>query len=197
MTGWRRRSERVLAAAMALALQAALYRLLLPPRPSRPEAGNSPPMIAMILTAERPHRTIAALHRPGKPKPPAPLFEHIAVEPITPPKPPTPASRPAIDWEAAMRHEVRAQAVRAGVTRTLRFGFPRMPAHVRAAPEFGWDEARIDRMQRLENGIIDLGDRCVIKLSFPIPICRFGRIPANGDLFKHMDDPRNAQGSLP
>lgn len=72
-----------------------------------------------------------------------------------------------------------------------------MPARGRLPPEFGWDEARIHRIQRLENGIIDLGDRCLIKLPFPIPICRFGRLPANGELFKHMHDPRSAPGSLP
>lgn len=194
MANWHRRSERILAALMALALQAALYRLLLPPRPSRPEAGNSPPMIAMILAPGRPH-PIAAPRLAGKPKPRRPVFEPIAVAPIT--EPPKPSSPAAIDWQAAIRHEVRAEVSPAGATHTLRFGFPRMPAHRRPAPAFGWDEARIHRIQRLENGIIDLGDRCVIKLSFPIPLCRFGRIPANGDLFKHMHDPENARGSLP
>lgn len=197
MTGWRRRSERVFAAAMAVALQAVLYRVLLPPRASRPQTGNSPPMIAMILSPARPHPMIAAPRRAGKPKPRRPLFEPIAVAPIMPPEPPQPASPPAIDWQAAIRHVARAEAARAGAKPALRFGFPRMPTHGKALPEFGWDKARIDRIQRLENGIIDLGDRCVIKLSFPIPICRFGRIRANGDLFKHMNDPRKAEGSLP
>lgn len=115
MIACRHRSERVLAAVMALALQAALYRLLLPPQPSRVEASRSPSIIAMILNPTRPHRVLAVAHRSGNPTLPKPMFEPITVQAITPPMPPAFPSRPAVDWQAAIEHEVRAEAEDSGL----------------------------------------------------------------------------------
>lgn len=196
MAGWRRHSERVLAAATALALQAALYRVLLPPQPAPVRIRSSPATIAMILKPTPPHVPFGAAHG-GRPRAPRPRFQSVAVQPITAPRLPKAGLPRAIDWQAAIGPVARAVAARAGEQPTLHFGFPRMRPHTTALPEFGWDKARIDRIRRLENGIIDLGERCVIKLPFPIPICRFGRIPANGELFKHMHDPRRAQSAPP
>ncbi|MGH8319805.1 MAG: hypothetical protein ACREUL_17850 [Steroidobacteraceae bacterium] len=67
-----------------------------------------------------------------------------------------------------------------------------MPAKQGAPPAFEWDDVHIDRVQRLVHGVIDLGDRCVITLTLPIPFCHFGKISADGDLFEHMHDPRAA-----
>jgi hypothetical protein len=181
---------------MALALQAALYRVLLPPQPAPVRIRGSPAIIAMILKPMRRHRALGAPHGSGRSREPRPRFQSITVQPITAPRIPKAGVPPAIDWQVAIGRVARAEAARAG-EQPLRFGFPRMRPHTTALPEFAWDKARIDRIQRLENGIIDLGERCVIKLPFPIPICRFGRIPANGDLFKHMHDPRRAQSALP
>ena len=61
----------------------------------------------------------------------------------------------------------------------------------------GWDEARIDRIQRLAHGLIDLGHGCYMLLFLPIPQCPSD--PPNGDLFRdlHGHHPGEVPGSLP
>lgn len=106
------------------------------------------------------------------------------------------AAGPAVDWQAAISREVRTRVSHAPRPK-LRFGFPRAPAKQSLPPAFeGWDEVRIHRVQRLANGIFDLGP-CVIRLSYPIPLCHFDTPPANGKLFKHMHRDRTTVGSLP
>jgi hypothetical protein len=72
-----------------------------------------------------------------------------------------------------------------------------MPARSGAPPEIEWNEVEINRVQRLVHGIFDLNDHCFIRIWPPIPACDFSS--ANGDLFKHMHDPRPPPGpnSLP
>lgn len=87
------------------------------------------------------------------------------------------------------RYETRQ---RAHAPSKLRFGFPQMPAKEWSPPAFGWDQKRLNRVQRLAHGIIDLGDNCFIRLWPPIPECHAD--PGDGDLFKHMHDPRPPDG---
>lgn len=127
-----------------------------------------------------------------------PLTEPLVVRPITPFEPQKQASRSAVNWRAAIQREVREEQSRASAPPKASFGFPQMPATRAASPAFGWDDVHLDRVQRLVHGVIDLGERCVIKLTLPIPICHFGKISANGDLFEHMHDPRaDGPDSLP
>ena len=39
--------------------------------------------------------------------------------------------------------------------------------------------------------VVNINDRCAITLVliFPLPMCKIGRMPANGTLFEHMDEP--------
>ena len=86
-----------------------------------------------------------------------------------------------------MGHEVTTELAHAGERPKVSFGFPQMPATQGRLPAFGWDEAHINRVQRIEHGIIDVGP-CTITLAFPIPICHFGKGSADGNLFEHMHD---------
>ena len=197
MMDWRRHSERTIAAAMALALQVALYLLLMPPHLSQTRVKGPPALIAMILSAVRPLRPVLAPPPASRLAPPRRIIQPVAVRPISPPNVAVPAAAPTIDWRAGIQHEVGAELSRAYAPPKVRFGFPLMPAKKVPPPVFdGWDDARIHRAERLANGIFDIG-RCVIRLAFPIPLCHFGRTHAKGDLFKHMHQDRSAVGALP
>jgi hypothetical protein len=59
-------------------------------------------------------------------------------------------------------------------------------------PRFGWNHAATHRVEELPNGgvLININDRCVIAwVIFPFPLCKVGKMPSRGDLFKHMKDP--------
>jgi hypothetical protein len=67
--------------------------------------------------------------------------------------------------------------------------------------DFGWYHARIHRVEKLKGGgsIIWINDRCFIPVVglaiIPFPFCGIGKIPARGDLFDHMRDPRDLGGN--
>jgi hypothetical protein len=197
MIGWGRNCERTIAATAAVLLQAALYLALSHERPSGASAANAPRSIAMILAAARPQREAPPPVSRMSEKPIGKLaVEPLAPPPITPFESPTQSSRPTFDWGGAIQGEVR-KLTRPAAPPKLRFGFfPVMPVEKTPPHWNGWDEARIDRTQRLAHGIIDLGVGCVIVLWFPIPQCHSE--PARGDLFKHMRDrPDEGPGALP
>jgi hypothetical protein len=59
-------------------------------------------------------------------------------------------------------------------------------------PQFGWARWHTERVHTLEQGgiLIHLSERCVVVVSvIAMPMCRFGKIEARGDLFDHMNDP--------
>ncbi len=76
------------------------------------------------------------------------------------------------------------------------FGFPHLPAPPEKAPQFDWDYAATHRVEQIEGGglLVHLDDHCVLVL-FPLPFigCGLGTKPANGDLFKNMGAPAQAQ----
>jgi hypothetical protein len=196
MISWGRHSERITAAATALVLQAGLYLALSPRLLFVPRASSAPTLVAMIMTATRPTRAPPPPLSPINPRAQSLAIEPPVVQPITPPMSQARASRSAIDWQAAIQREVGAELSRANARPGVRFGFPQMPAETDAPPAFGWDEAHIDRVQRLEHGVIDLGP-CVITLAFPIPICHFGSGGGNGDLLKRIEPRSEPPGSPP
>lgn len=188
--------ERVGFAVTALALQGALYLLLTDSDLLLSRAKTAPAIAIRMLTAARP-RSLPPSHWPGgKLKMPRPTIQPLIVRPVQAPRAPGSAFAPPVDWQAAISRAVGEQLSHAQGS-TLRFGMPRRRAGQRPSAAFGgWDEVRIHRLQRLGHGIIDVG-RCVITLAFPVPICHFGKTPANGTLFKHMHGDRTAVGSLP
>jgi hypothetical protein len=73
------------------------------------------------------------------------------------------------------------------------FGFPHSATTPSSKPsEFGWSYAPTHRLQSLPGGglLVNLNDNCVLVFA-PLPFfaCALGKKPANGDLFKHMNDP--------
>lgn len=185
-------SERAAAAAAALLLQAALYLALSQRHPSLPRLENGSRLIAMILTAARAKRPAPPPIRASGRLVPVPVGEYVVVPRVTPAEPQRQASQSAFGWTGAIGEEVRKQETRTHAPAKLRFGFPQMPAEEGLPPAFGWDENRLNRVQRLAHGIIDLGDNCFISLWPPIAQCHSDS--GNGDLFKHMHDPRPPDG---
>ena len=102
-----------------------------------------------------------------------------AAQPITLPPAGRPGAGASIDWQQALRREVRAREL-APPPGKLEFGLPRRPAAGPTVPRFGWDYARTHRVEPLPEGglLINLSDRCAVVLYvLPIPVCRIGRIP--------------------
>jgi hypothetical protein len=198
MISWGRDSERVIAATAAVLLQVSLYLALSHRHPFVGSATNAPTIFAMILTAVRPKRETPPVRQSSEHRKRRSLSEHSMPPPVIPAEPRKQLSRPAFDWEGAIQGEVGKQLARPVAPPKMQFGFPKMPVE-EAIPHWdGWDEERIDRVQRLAHGIIDLGHGCHMLLFFPIPQC--DSEPANGDLFTNMHGhhhPDEIQGALP
>ena len=188
MIAWLHRPERITAVAAALLLQAALYSVLSTQHLFLSAGTSVPPLLTMITTPVRPRSVV----------PPPPLLSELRIRNpvVTPPivqpilsAPQQQQRAPAtsVDWQTAMQHEVTSRLAHGAERPRVTFDFPQAPAKHDAPPAFGWDEAHINRVQRIEHGIIDVGP-CTITLAFPIPICHFGKGSASGDLFEHMHD---------
>ena len=192
-----RHSERAIAAATAVLLQAAVYLALSQRHAAVPHAESAPTFIAMLLAVARPKREPP----PARQLPARPELRSLTVPPVTQPIVPSKAeaqpSRSAFDWQRAIQGEVGQELARATAPPKRGFGFPEMPAQQAPAREWdGWDETRLNRVQRLAHGIIDLGHGCFILLFPPIPQC--SSEPPEGDLFDHMRDRRDeTPGAVP
>jgi hypothetical protein len=58
-------------------------------------------------------------------------------------------------------------------------------------PTFGWYHARTHRVEGSPGAlVVNVNDRCAIAvlLIFPLPMCKVGKIAAQGNLFEHMYD---------
>jgi len=75
------------------------------------------------------------------------------------------------------------------------FGFPHATTQPPKTEPFGWDRVHTQRVESIPGGgiLIKLNDNCVLVL-FPLPFagCAMGKRKANGDLFKHMQEPTPA-----
>jgi hypothetical protein len=192
---WRRHSERAIAAAAAVLLQAAVYLALGHRHPSVRGPTSPPTIFAMILAAASPKREAQPVRHLSKHRNRRLVVEHSVAQPVNPSESPKHASQSAFDWEGAIQGEVGEKLTRPVRPPGMRFGFPSMPVE-KALPHWdGWDEVRINRIQRLAHGVIDIG-HCFILLWPPIPQCPPETV--NGDLFKNMRQPRDEPpGSLP
>ena len=192
-------SPRVVLLAAVFALHAGALVLLVEETRSRPvygEAETSPLLVWLIEPLERPR------FQPP-PRPSSRAARTAAPAQITESPPPSPSATPAapgtaIDWalEAAQSADAQAQAARQH-ERQARALAP-TPSPMFAAPpkrhEFGWDYARIHRVEPIGGlgTVIHLNDRCAVALFIIIPFgggCALGKPAARGDLFDHMHDP--------
>lgn len=197
MVSWGRHSERAIAATAAVLLQATLYVALSHRHPFSRSATSAPTIFAMILTAARPKREPPPLRQSSEHRRRRLVSEHSAAPSIAPSSSQKQSPRSVFDWAGAIPGEVTKQLTHPVAPRRMQFGFPKMPAEETLPHWDGWDQVRIDRVQRLAHGIIDLGHGCFISLPIPIPQCYAE--PANGDLFRnlHAHHPDERPGALP
>jgi len=103
------------------------------------------------------------------------------------------AIHPPIDWANELNRTAKEPASGESAPKPREFGAPHVaPTPPVKPPEFGWSHSRTNRVERGPGSVgIHLGDHCVIALS-PLPsvVCSPGKKEVNGDLFKHMRDPR-------
>lgn len=191
-----RAGRRVIAAAIAAALQAVFYCLILQDAVEPTASQTSTPLeIVMLQTVRRFGPTASPLGRWAEmprrlPAPQEVPLPPAITAPVTPPRTAGPAPHAPVDWQRAMQGEVGARS--RAPTGKLQFGFPRSsPPGPAAPPAFGWDYAHTHRLVALPEGgmLINLTDRCALVLyGFLFPVCRIGKMPANGQLFEHLHD---------
>lgn len=108
------------------------------------------------------------------------------------------AIHPSADWGSELTRAARDAVSEKLAQKPRDFGFPHpSSAPVDKPPQFGWDYAATHRIESIPGGglAVNLNDNCELIL-FPLPFigCAIGKKPANGDLFKHMRDPSQADG---
>jgi hypothetical protein len=192
--------RRIVAAMMAVALQGMFYELLVPRATIHVPSPPIPRLEVMLL---RISRSVSAVKRRGVSE-----AQRSRSQVSSRREKNASAARAAfprrfvqsqgnsargarIDWARALRNEVRTVESRAEAPPEVSFSFPKAPTPAPAVPKFGWYYAGTHRIEELAGGgtIINLTDRCAIVVYvLPIPVCRIGRIPANGDLFEHLHD---------
>lgn len=198
MLRWSTKPERLLAAAVVVALHVVLLRLLL--RRTVPTAlpSTEPPLLITIFAPAKPRRVVRPHHSSAMSKIRTSPQEHqaprnVIAQPIAISNVSKIFPRVPINWQQAMHAEVHAFELRSDEQPKVHFGSPKMPTPPEAPYRFPWDEARLHPIVIKPGAIlIHFGDVCTINLTFPIPICHF-HTKANGNLFKHMNNPR-AQG---
>jgi len=195
-----RAARRVTAAAIAVTLQGVFYFLILHQTIEKAVQPGPVPLQVTLFETLRPRPVRSPRkHRSPAPSRPVPRRSKAPGVPPVVPQPITsaPAARPAahapIDWQRAIQSEVQAEE--SPSRPKINFGFPQAPQAPRALPEFGWDEARIHRVEPLPHGgtLIHLTDHCVLVIYalMPFPGCEIGKIPANGHLFDGLEGPWN------
>jgi hypothetical protein len=130
---------------------------------------------------------------------PAPSSMDAVLPPVMPSDiTPAPEERAPIDWARAAELAARRQVDAIELERRRARGFtPGAQNHEQEfvpapAPAFGWSLAATQPIEALPDGglLIRLNDRCVIVINpIPVPFCGIGKIPVNGDLFEHMNEP--------
>ena len=182
------------AAAVVLALHIVLLRLLLRGvMPPSQRSSERPLLVTVVIVAPR-RKTVRrnqrrVISRTRKPRRERQVLRSQIARPISAVHSSRSHFRAPINWQKAMRVEVRSFESRAEGPPTVRFGFPKMRARARPVYRFDWDEARLHPIVIKPGGIIiHFGDHCSVNLAFPIPICHFDT-KANGNLFKNMHEP--------
>jgi hypothetical protein len=116
-----------------------------------------------------------------------------------PPEEESHAIHPPIDWAAELSQTAKDAAADKSAQAPRDFGFPHLPAAPGKEPLFDWDYAATHRVEQIDGGglLVHLNDNCVLVL-FPLPFigCGIGTKPANGELFKNMGAPKEAQPGI-
>ncbi|HWG71516.1 MAG TPA: hypothetical protein VN692_19030 [Steroidobacteraceae bacterium] len=140
-----------------------------------------------IAASSQPHiRSVRSL-------PTSPPSAGDALEAITVPRPAL-----DVDWsaEAALAAQHQTELASAAGPKSLDDHHGRKPRdglNSSGPDQFGWDYAATHRVDTTQGApVIHLSDRCMVAFLLILPTfaCGIGgKIPADGDLFKHMHDP--------
>lgn len=184
-----REPNRALLFALALLIHAGLFQLLLSPRHARLESPERRTVLVFLPDVPQPTRPPLEVAPLAPPRllelaPPASTAPQL----IAPPEHAEARAPPAIDWRRDAEQVARDHALtaEAGRERQDDSGAPQPKA------EFGWSHSRTHRVEPMENGgfVVWINDKCGVAISLmAMPFCQFGKKPARGDLFQHMDDP--------
>lgn len=198
-----KRTMRALAFVAAVVAHVGLVALLMQPlRRDTREGADEPRMVVVFLEPKSPDAAAAVPDSPAPrvsiKTPPVDLSSAITLPPRDEVE--VPANPPNIDWQEESRIAAAraAQGLEADRRRKEHLDVdPRFARPAPRAPEFGWDQSRIHRVESLPAGgmVIHLNDRCSLTLSgLLIPMCKLGKIEARGDLFDHIGDRPPDQG---
>ena len=181
---------------IAIVLVGALHILIielfiLVPQRRQPDidSDNAVSMLFFFATPaqQRPGRIRAAAAKPSL-APPR-VASGAGADPALPITTTPEATAPvAVDW-AKEAERAAARSIEAGENGHRSASIASSPT-----PQFGWDQAHIQRIEAIPDGglVLNLNDRCAIVFKFPLLLggCKIGELESRGDLFTHMRDPR-------
>jgi hypothetical protein len=183
--------QRPLLFALAVLIHVGLFQLLVSERHAVPETPERRTVLVLLQGTEKSPEKSPEKSRsvPDRVAPIAPqrLPESKAPQLIAPPEREETRARPSIDWSREAEETAREHALRAEAQRDHKDD----SSPAKPKPEFGWSHSQIHRIEPLEEGgfLVWLNDRCAIVISvMAMPVCKFDKKPARGDLFEHMDD---------
>jgi hypothetical protein len=183
-----REPSRPLLFALAVLIHAGLFQLLLSPRHARDESPEALPVLVFlpdVPQTKSPPPEVAPLAPPRllEPSPPTSTAPQL----IAPPTADEAGAPPAIDWRRDAEQVAREHALEAETGRPKDSSGP-----VKPKPEFHWSHSRTHRVDPMEGGgfVVWISDKCGVAITvMAMPFCQFGKKPARGDLFEHMNDP--------
>jgi hypothetical protein len=183
-----REPSRPLLFALAVLIHAGLFQLLVSPRHARLESPERRTVLVFLPEAQqtkRPPPEVAPLAPPRllEPSPSVSTAPRL----IAPPPADEAGAAPSIDWHRDAEQVAREHALEAEAARPKDGSAPGKPK-----PEFHWSHSRTHRVAPMEDGgfVLWINDKCGVAITvMAMPFCQFGKKPARGDLFEHMDDP--------
>jgi hypothetical protein len=171
----------------ALLIHAGLFALLLSERHTRLESPERRTVLE-LLPAPPPKSPSLEVTPPAPPRLPEAAPPSATAPELFAPRTSEPAQvPPMIDWrgDAGAIAREHARAAEAGRE-------PSKDGPAKKKAEFAWSHSATHRIESMENGgfVVWINDRCGVAVSgLAMPFCMFGKKPARGDLFEHMDDP--------
>ena len=182
-----REPHRLVLFARALLIHVGLFALLMSERQARVD---SPERRTLLVFVRGPQAKSAPVEivlpaPPSLPQLSPPSL--TAPQLIAPPQPDPAGTPPAIDWRPDAAAIARKHAEAAGAARE-----PSKDAAAKPKPEFGWSHSATHRIEPMETGgfVVWINDKCGVAVAgLAMPFCMFGKKPARGDLFEHMNDP--------
>jgi hypothetical protein len=172
--------------ALALLIHVGLLALLVSDRPARVESPERRTVLVFLPGPQANSRSVEV-------EPPAPHLPELSQPSMSAPQLIAPRQRdnagepPAIDWRRDAAAIAREHAEAAEAAREPSKDDPAKPQ-----AEFGWSHSATHRIEPMEGGgfVVWINDKCGVAVAgLAMPFCMFGKKPARGDLFEHMDDP--------